>query len=215
MSLIKPTVGRVVLFMAGAAVLPGFAKPSEGEPCAALVARVWSDRCVNLSVFDANGVPFHFTSVKLLQEDDVAPEGLMHAKWMDYQKGQAAKAEQLEAKLAEPVVGGTPITDADIERVIVAAGKTAPRITPTQIEKLMQRVDYKLAVRQADDTSTFVHAYLDGRFFLASGHSACVDPANFDADIGFKIAMGKAQAAARDELWKLEGYRLFQQLAAA
>ena len=94
-SFIKPTVGRVVLFVPGAAVLPGFAKPAEGEPCAALIAHVHGDRCINVAAFDANGVPRNFTSVTLLQGDDVAFEGAMHAKWMDYQKGQAAKADAI------------------------------------------------------------------------------------------------------------------------
>jgi hypothetical protein len=97
---IKPTVGRVVLLMLGTAAPLGFAKPGDGLPCAAVIAHVHGDRCINVAAFDANGVPRGFTSVTLLQGDDVAPEGVMHAKWMDYQKGQAAKAEQLEAKLA-------------------------------------------------------------------------------------------------------------------
>jgi hypothetical protein len=115
-TLIKPTVGRVVLFAPGAAPLFGgvFVTPGDGQPCAALVARVWHDRCVNLAVFDANGVSFSFTSVRLLQEDDVAAEGEMHARWMDYQKGQAAKAEQLEARLlaTAPASPQPPVSNA-------------------------------------------------------------------------------------------------------
>lgn len=105
------------------------------------------------------------------------------------------------------------MNDVSIEQEIKAKGLTADRVTPDRIEGLMKRVDYKLATRRVDDTSTFVHAYLDGTFYLASGHSACVASANFDADIGYKIAMGKAEAAARDKLWELEGYVLFHRLA--
>lgn len=207
-SLIKPTVGRVVLFMPGAAAHISFAKPSNGEPCAALVTRVWGDRCINIAAFDANGTPFGFTSVRLLQGDDVAREGEMHAKWMDYQKGQAAKAEQLEAKLATaPVLAA----EAAIEAEIVAKGLTAPRVTLEQIDALMARVTYT-GGRVSNTTSTVVHAFLDGEFLLASGHSACVSATNYDADIGFKLARGNAEKKARDQLWQLEGYALRKRL---
>lgn len=38
------------------------------------------------------GAPFALTSLKLLQDDDKAPE-YVYAEWMPYQKGQAAKAD--------------------------------------------------------------------------------------------------------------------------
>jgi hypothetical protein len=207
-TIIKPTVGRVVLLMLGTAAPLGFAKPGDGLPCAALIAHVHGDRCINVAAFDANGVPRGFTSVTLLQGDDVAPEGAMHAKWMDYQKGQAAKAEQLETKLlAAP-------TEAVTEAEIQAKGLTAPRVTLAQIDALMERVTYTAEVAPGT-TSTFVHAFLDGEFFLASGHSACVSKENFDAEIGVKLAKSNAEKKARDQLWQLEGYALRKQLAAA
>lgn len=98
-----------------------------------------------------------------------------------------------------------------IEQEIQAKGLTAPRITPDQINNLMKRVTYSVVVPEGT-TSTFAHAYLDGRFFLASGHSACVSPENFNAELGRTIALGKAESAAKDKLWELEGYRLFTQL---
>lgn len=99
--MIKPTPGRVVHYMPGAYEGDDFCKPYAGEPCAAFIARVWSDRMVNLAVLDANGTAHVRTSVKLLQDDGDALdfEGQPHARWMDYQKGQAAKTEALEAEL--------------------------------------------------------------------------------------------------------------------
>ncbi len=93
--MIKPTVGRVVLFYpAGVA--------HNAEPCAAIVVKVWSDTMVNLAVFDANGVARGETSVLLVQDDGYGnPGGGAWCCWMPYQKGQAAKTDQLEAKLAE------------------------------------------------------------------------------------------------------------------
>lgn len=95
--MIKPTVGRVILFHPG----PGFTgcRASDGEPLPALVARVWSDTCINIGGFDANGVPFSATSVLLIQDDNPVPNGGHYAEWMPYQKGQAAKTESLEAQL--------------------------------------------------------------------------------------------------------------------
>ena len=101
--------------------------------------------------------------------------------------------------------------DQTVEKEIQAKGLTAPRITPGDIQALMDRVHYIHYIPQGT-TSTFVHAYLDGKFFLASGHSACVSPENFNAEIGYSIALGKAVDAAKDKLWELEGYRLYHQI---
>lgn len=93
--MITPTIGRVVWFHPPTnAAETGFAGQ---EICAAIVARVWSDRMVNLTVFDANGVPHSRTSVTLVQDGDTTPSLGYYCEWMPYQKGQAAKTEALEA----------------------------------------------------------------------------------------------------------------------
>ena len=90
--MISPTIGRVVLLrLAGSS-------PTD-EPLPALVAKVWNDRMINVGGFDHNGDPVKATSVVLLQDDDAPPASGPWAEWMPYQKGQAAKAEALEAKL--------------------------------------------------------------------------------------------------------------------
>ena len=89
--MIKPTVGRVVWFYpAGSA--------NKEQPLAAIIAHVWSDTCVNLAVFDANGISSNQTSVFLWPGEGEAPTSLF-AEWMPYQKEQAAKTEQLESQL--------------------------------------------------------------------------------------------------------------------
>lgn len=98
-----------------------------------------------------------------------------------------------------------------LEESIQAKGLTAPRITPAHINAMRDRVYYRLEQPQGT-TSTFCHAYLDGAFYLTTGHSACVAPENFDAVIGQDIARKNAQAQVNDRLWELEGYRLFSQL---
>lgn len=88
-----------------------------------------------------------------------------------------------------------------------------PRIPKERITELMSRVEWVIKpITDGDKTSTFVHGYLDGKFFLASGHSACVSPENYDAEIGTRIATENAKVAVENKLWELEGYVLYQSL---
>jgi hypothetical protein len=96
--MIKPTIGRVVLYYPGNEVATslGMTVLSE-QPMDAHVVHVWDDRLVNLAVFDHAGKPWALGSVKLLQDGDDKPNaGESYAEWMPYQKGQAAKYEALE-----------------------------------------------------------------------------------------------------------------------
>lgn len=85
--MIKPTVGRVVWYYEQ--------KPKdEGvQPLAALVAHVWSDTCVNLAIFDVDGVPVRQppTSIRLVQEGEEVPATGRYCTWMPFQVGQAKK----------------------------------------------------------------------------------------------------------------------------
>ena len=87
--IIKPTVGRVVWILGRSGSL------DKTQPEAAFVTYVHGDRLINVAGFNANGVPFALTSLTLVQPEDPAPEW-QYATWMPYQKGQAAKTEQLE-----------------------------------------------------------------------------------------------------------------------
>lgn len=85
--MIKPTVGRIIWFY-----------PDQNdqiarngcEPLPAIVTAVLSDTCVNLAVFDANGVPAEGgrQSVEIL-DDDTGSDGF-YARWMPYQKAVAS-----------------------------------------------------------------------------------------------------------------------------
>jgi hypothetical protein len=98
MAIIKPTVGRVVLFHpANDSADAGFAYTAT---CAAIVAFVHSDSLVNLAVFDANGNAHSRTSVRLVQDGEDGPANGFFCEWMPYQKGQAAKTEALEKQVA-------------------------------------------------------------------------------------------------------------------
>jgi hypothetical protein len=95
--MINPTIGRIVWYTGGAGDAPTL---TTAQPAAAIVTYVWGDRMVNLAVFDSNGSHVGRTSVKLLQDGDERPAGGPYCEWMPFQKGQAAKTEELEAKLS-------------------------------------------------------------------------------------------------------------------
>ncbi|MGQ4604090.1 Gp49 family protein [Aeromonas veronii] len=97
--------------------------------------------------------------------------------------------------------------DAEMEREIQTLGLTAPRVTPDQIEALMRGVRYEVQVVPGT-TTTLATAIAANGFTLAIGMTAFADPANFNAELGAKYAIKDAEAKARQELWKLEGWRL-------
>ena len=91
----------------------------------------------------------------------------------------------------------------------LAEKAVAPRVTKADIDALKERITYVTEQCPGGTTSTFVHAFLGGKFFLATGFSACVNAENFDADIGERLARSNAEKQAENKLWELEGYRLF------
>lgn len=110
-----------------------------------------------------------------------------------------------------------------IETMLQAKGKTAPRITPDQIQATIKTAHYFTAedgvTRNMDyhplkgelpeslGLLTFCVLVLQNGFTV-TGESACASPENFDAEIGRKIARQNAEA----KIWALEGYLLKQQL---
>lgn len=98
--MIQPTVGRVLNYWPGTSLRhDDFAYFDAAQPCVALVTYVHNERSVNVIVHDQNGKPFPEIGVVLIQEGDSLPPGEAYLEWMDYQKGQAAKSEQLQLEL--------------------------------------------------------------------------------------------------------------------
>ena len=114
-------------------------------------------------------------------------------------------------------------TDAGIERLIQAKGKTAPRVTPADIEANIASEWYINAGDAIpDDFQPPVPAIHPLRLltfcvlvlrngFTVTGESACASPENFNAEIGRRIARENAV----NKVWPLLGFRLRDQLAAA
>ena len=110
--------------------------------------------------------------------------------------------------------------DAAIESMIQSKGKTAPRVTPADIEAAIASEHYFTAAEgqmgaTGDDSSAPFHAahplslltfcvLVLRNGFTVTGESACASPENFNADIGRKIA----RANAVSKVWPLMGYEL-------
>ena len=91
--MIVPTIGRVVW------VIRPEASSDFKQPEIGFVVYVHSTRYINVIGFDHHGNKFFLSSLYLVQDDEPKPGGDF-ACWMPYQKGQAAKNEQLETKVA-------------------------------------------------------------------------------------------------------------------
>ena len=93
MTKILPTVGRVVWFTPSRLFTPpDFLLIDRDKPCSAMVAYVWTDNLLNLTVSDHYGKTFNMTSVQLVQADEPRPANGHFCEWMPYQVGQKAKA---------------------------------------------------------------------------------------------------------------------------
>ncbi len=101
-----------------------------------------------------------------------------------------------------------------LEQQITLLGLTAPRITPDQIDALVEKLSYHTYV--IPGTTTTVASAIDPLGFVVAIDSASsVSAENFNEVFGRNAAISKAKAVAKKELWKLEGYRLSKNLAEA
>lgn len=97
-------------------------------------------------------------------------------------------------------------TEAAVEERIVAAGLTAPRVTPQQIDDQIVAESYHVF----PGTTLTVCLLTLRNGFHVTGESAAASVANFHEQIGRDIA----RRNARDKIWSLEGYALRNQLMA-
>jgi hypothetical protein len=105
--------------------------------------------------------------------------------------------------------GSTTVSkdEAAIEAEIQAKGLNAPRLTPAHIDAQIVSEAYHVF----PGTTLTVCALTLRNGFHVTGESAAASPANFDAEIGRKIAFDNA----RGKIWALEGYLLRSKLAVA
>lgn len=77
----------------------------------------------------------------------------------------------------------------------------------TLVQTMLASLTFEFA-RIGDSTTIVCEAFLPNGFSVGSGKSACVDPANFDYELGCQYAKENAEADAKNTIWQLEGYLL-------
>lgn len=92
----------------------------------------------------------------------------------------------------------------ETEKEIQAKGLDAPRLTQADIDATIVDEDFHVFPRSC--LTICCLTLRNG--YTVTGESACASPLNFNAELGRKIARGKA----RDKIWALEGYLLRQRL---
>lgn len=191
-----PFVGQPALYhpAAGDPVYSG-----GGKPLAAIVCHVWAPQCVNLAVFDRSGMPQSKTSVPFVAEGDLKPSGSYAVPTVEVIPGVLLTAD--EPQPAAAVAAGD-------------ASGPAARVRSEQIDSMMEAVVVSTH-RFPGTTSTVAIAALPDGFVLGIGHSACVSPAMFNAEVGVDMATADALKKAREKAWELEGYLLRNRLARA
>lgn len=120
------------------------------------------------------------------------------------------------------------MNDQAIEQEIQAKGKTAPRITPADIQAAIASEHYFTAASASmngahhicTDSATSINEQMKKlelltfcvlvlrNGFTVTGESACASPENFDPVIGQKVARQNAEG----KIWMLEGYLLKQRM---
>lgn len=83
---------------------------------------------------------------------------------------------------------------------------TANKVTQEQIDQIIDLSSYKVFHRVHDKQCIVVAKLPNG--FTVVGESACVDPNNYDEQIGFDLAVKHI----KNRLWELEGYTLQNKL---
>ena len=92
-----------------------------------------------------------------------------------------------------------------LEKEIQEKGLTAPRITPAHIDSVIANKQFH--VFEGSQLTVCCLTLQNG--FTVTGESACASPANFNQEIGEKVAFENA----RNKIWALEGYLLKQKLS--
>lgn len=92
-----------------------------------------------------------------------------------------------------------------IEAEIQRKNLNAPRLTPAMIDDAIVGEAYYVF----PGTTLTICALTLRNGYLVTGESAAASPANFDAELGQKIARDNA----RNKIWALEGYLLRTRLA--
>jgi hypothetical protein len=97
----------------------------------------------------------------------------------------------------------------DIEQKLQAAGLTAPRLTPADIDANIKHVEYVKHVTHGGQVLRWAVITTTNGFAVTGNPSASVSPENDRAEIGEEVALANAKSA----MWPLMGYALKQKLS--
>lgn len=92
------------------------------------------------------------------------------------------------------------LTDDQLNAALTASPR--PRVTKDRIESRIEKTEFIHHGLLTLCVLTLVNG------FTVTGESACVDPGNYNADIGERVAKDNAV----DKIWPLEGYLLAEVL---
>ncbi|AHJ86714.1 hypothetical protein K7H05_00970 [Bacillus sp. ZZQ-131] len=79
-------------------------------------------------------------------------------------------------------------------------------VTKEQVEKIINEAE--IEIKTFFDKCTVVTAKLSNGFVIVES-SACVDPANYDENLGAQICLERIT----NKIWELEGYKLQSKLS--
>lgn len=96
----------------------------------------------------------------------------------------------------------------EIEQQIQAKGKTAPRITPADIQANISDIEILKHVTKSGQVLRWAILTTRSGFAVVGKPSASVSAENDDAEIGEKTAVENS----RNEMWPLMGFALKQRL---
>ena len=95
------------------------------------------------------------------------------------------------------------MNDKSVEQMIQDKNLNAPRLNPDLIQSKIKECSF----HKLTDVLTFCVLTLENGFTV-TGESACASPANYNQEIGERIA----RENATEKIWMLEGYLLKQKL---
>ena len=103
------------------------------------------------------------------------------------------------------------MTDNQIESEIIAKGKTAPRVTPADLQANIVHVEYVKHISHGGQVLRWAVLTTKSGYAVVGNPSVAVSPENDDEGIG----QGVAFENSKNELWPLMGYTLKERLHAS
>lgn len=108
----------------------------------------------------------------------------------------------------QPTKENTMRSEQDIEQKIQAAGLTAPRLSPADLDANIADIEIVKHISKSGQVLRWAVITAQNGFAMVGKPSVSVSPENDNAAIGEEVAIGNT----RSEMWPLMGYALKQKL---